>query len=481
MAVTPLMFRTEVRPGTTVAFPIEVQNLQQNLLTVNFSLDSVTFEDWSYLPHFGVPHAHDCSSWFSMKELNRTVKGSTRETLELTAKIPSVHQGVYWCMARLTPHFQGDSSTIYAQYQIPIILFIGHQPRPDLKLGTPTLTGSPASSQISVPFENNGEGFTVIGANVEMRQVGSNRLVGTFYDADRNLFPGSKRNLFFSPGSLQKGQYVIISKPQAGTRSFSRIMGSYTVSADGIKPTAPGESLEMSPITLDPPAIHVAMPAGAQRSSVVRVFNNSQKSVNVSVQVRALSQNQSGGFELGQDGPKSGLTVVSDPPNLQLDAGRSGAVRLSLTTDKTVTGDVWFGVSAKTEATNEIAEEIYGSISVPGGVPKLELTQLNLKKIGNYPLSIRFSIKNTGTMSLKPIGFAQVLEQGLTPTATLQVPTLGGGGVLPGSVLENEVMLPPNLRPGAYTVDVKYQYGDELFADLTVPVMVPSGKPKGGK
>ena len=81
-------------------------------------------------------------------------------------------------------------------------------------------------------------------------------------------------------------------------------------------------------------------------------------------------------------------------------------------------------------------------------------------------------------MSLKPLPFAQVLEQGLSPTANLQVPVLGGGGILPGAVLRNEVLLPPNLKAGTYSVNIKYQYGQDLFATLTVPVIVPGGKAK---
>ena len=483
LVITPLMFRNEVHTGTKIALPVEIQNLQQSLLTVRMELSSVQFDDWTYIPKFGDNHPHDCSSWFAVRQENRSVQTGAREVINLTATIPHVKQGVYWCMARLTPHFQDDPSTIFAQYQIPIILFIGHQPRPTLALGTPTLIADAGVPQIRVPFESTGEGFTVIGATVQLRQASTGRVIGNYFDSDRNLFPGTKRNLIFSPGDLPPGQYLVVSKAQAGARTFSPIVGHYTITKDGVRPTDKNEKFEMSPVQLDPGAIHLTMPAGGQRSAVVRVVNSSDKPISVKMLVRSLAQTPNGAFELGSDVPSGKLSVTADPEEVQIDPGRMAAVRLAVSGARDSSGDLWFGVKAQTNASNEIAEEIYGSVAIPGGTPKLELSQLMLRKNGQYPYSLRFAIKNTGTMSLKPIPFAQVLEQGLTPIATLQVPILGSGGVLPGSILENEVMLPPNLAPGAYTVNVKYQYGDSLFAELAVPITVPSVKSRkqGGK
>ena len=81
-------------------------------------------------------------------------------------------------------------------------------------------------------------------------------------------------------------------------------------------------------------------------------------------------------------------------------------------------------------------------------------------------------------MALLPRVSASVLEGGLTPVAKLEVPILGDGGILPGATLHNRVMLPPNLKPGAYTVKLEYQYGETLTEVKQLPFMVPSPKKK---
>jgi hypothetical protein len=479
MALSPLMFRNEVAAGSKVKLALDVENLQQTQLTVNIDISPVTFADWSYIPTFGVSHQRDCANWFTIRQINRIIGGGTHGEIDLEATIPHLKPDVYWCMARVTPHYLGDPSTIVAQYQLPIVLFIGRHAAPSLKLGSPELLRVGDAPQISIPYENSGDGFTTIGANVQLKQGSTGRVLGTYFDNDRNLFPGTKRNLVFSPGPLANGQYILTSKAQAGTRSFSAISRRFVVSKEGIRPETEGETLQMSPVSFDVAGINLKIPAGGSRSAVVHLINNSDATVTVKVMLRALNQNELGGLELGTDPPTGNLTVTADPETLQVEPRRSIAVRLAIATAKGATGDQWFGIAAKTDDPKQIAEELYGSVVCPGGVPKLELSLIAIKKMGKYPISLSFSIKNTGTMSLKPIPFAQVLEQGLTPVATLQVPTLGTGGVLPGSILTNEVMLPPTLKPGAYTVNVKYQYGEDLFAELTVPITVSAVPPKG--
>jgi len=39
-------------------------------------------------------------------------------------------------------------------------------------------------------------------------------------------------------------------------------------------------------------------------------------------------------------------------------------------------------------------------------------------------------------------------------------------------------MLPPDLKPGEYIVEISYQYGEELFATLRVPIKVELPQPK---
>ncbi|HEY3780808.1 MAG TPA: hypothetical protein VGL56_06980 [Fimbriimonadaceae bacterium] len=484
MTISPLMFRNQVGAGQKATLQLQVQNLQQDSLNIRLSVQPVEFDDWTYNPKFGGTPAHDCSNWFTSPELNQIVLPNNQGLLNLPMKVPHIRPGVYWCEVRVSPHFQNDPSTINPEYQIPVILFVGSQPRPSLKLGTPKLVLDNKVEQIEVPFENPSEGFTVIGATVELRQAATGRVIGTYYDLDRNLYPGTKRNLVFSVGELGEGQYLITSKPQAGTRSFSPMAARFNVTKTGISEASANETYELSPITFDPASILVQMPAGGERSAVLHVINNSSKPTAVKIEVRALSQGMDGAFDVGTTPPIGPLVVTADPETVQLDPGRTASVRIAISTSKDATGDLWFGVSAGSQDSHEISEQIYGNIRLPGGIPKLDLKQTEIKKIGQYPYFIGFEIANSGNMSLKPIPFAQVLEQGLTPVANLQVPVIGGGGILPGSVLRNSILLPPNLKPGVYSVSIKYQYGQDLFATLNVPITIPAGgkpKPKAGK
>jgi hypothetical protein len=484
MTISPLMFRNTVGAGQKVGLQLQIQNLQSDTLNIHVSIQSVQFEDWTYSPKFGAVNPHDCAGWFLEQEVNQAVVPNNLGTINLALKVPHVHPGVYWCMARVGPKFQSDPSTITTEYQVPIILFVGNQPRPSLKLGTPILVANKDADEIHVPFENPGDGFTVIGATVELRQAATGRVIGSFYDMDRNLYPGSRRYLTFSVGQLGEGQYTVTSKPRAGTRSFTPMVARFNVTKNGIKEATAAETYELSPVTFDPAAIHMQMPAGGQRSAVLHVVNNSGKAATVKVEVRALTQGEDGAFEVGATPPIGPLIVTADPETLQLEPGRMGSVRISISASKDAVGDLWFGVSANSQSTSEISEQIYGSITLPGGTPKLEIKQTEIKKIGQYPYFIGFQILNTGTMSLKPVPFAQVLEQGLTPVANVEVPALGSGGVLPGALLRNSILLPTNLKPGAYTVAIKYQYGQDLFANLIVPITIPGpakAKAKGAK
>lgn len=476
MAVSPLMFREAVNPGSKVKLSIEIQNLQSAPATATIALNSVVFEDGTYVPQFGVQHPRDSVSWFSQKQLTVNIPAVTTKSVDLDCSVPRVKNGVYWCMATVDPKFQGDRSTITAQYQIPLIFLVGRQPRPALKLGTPELTGTPSNSQVSIPFENEGDGFTVIGDIVQLKQTRTGRVVNTFMDTDRNLYPGTKRNLTYSVGALAPGEYSLVSRPQAGTRSFAQMVSKFAVTKTEVKPATDKSLLEMAPVIVDPPALKLEMPAGGQRSAVVRVTNVSKKPITVDMLARTLTQTVNGAIELGTEAPRTPLTITADPPRFDLEPGRTQAVRIVVAGDKSAVGDQWFGLSAKTTDANEIAEELYGSVSFPGGNPNMEVRTLELKKLNGYPVSLSYQVRNSGTMALRPIAFAQVLESGLTAVATLQIPKLGDGGVLPGSVLTNEVALPLNLKPGPYTVNVKYQYGQDLFANLTVPITIGKAK-----
>ena len=60
--------------------------------------------------------------------------------------------------------------------------------------------------------------------------------------------------------------------------------------------------------------------------------------------------------------------------------------------------------------------------------------------------------------------------------ARLAVPEVGDGGILPGKTIANSVMLPAGLKAGEYVVEIAYQFGEQNFGRIRVPVSVPATK-----
>jgi hypothetical protein len=147
--------------------------------------------------------------------------------------------------------------------------------------------------------------------------------------------------------------------------------------------------------------------------------------------------------------------------------------------------DEWFAVTFRdADDGNSVGEMIQGVVSIQGAhKPKLELEAGLLEAVDGYPVRVPFKVKNTGDEALQPLPTAVILEQGVRVVGRLDVPVLGDGGVLPGSVLQNSVALPPGLKPGGYQLLVRYQYGTTLFAELRVPFGVnpPAKRKPAGK
>lgn len=491
MAIVPVMYRTAGRVGSTLALPIEVQNLEMRPLKVTLKINPVAYSDWTYAPNLGTVSKFDCSSWFATKSFAATVDKTSNLRFPLKCTIPHVDPGVYYCLGTIDPTIVGDNSVIIAEYQIPIIIFVGPQPKLDLKFGTPVLEVGEKASSISVPFMNEGDAFTVIGAAVQLRDAATGRSVAIRTEQDRNLYPQTKRNLRFSLPKIPDGQYQLQCTCQSGTRTFRPLTASYVVNKGKAELATPGTVISLPPFTVDPGRIHQAMPAGSQRLVSVKLTNQTDNPLTINFSAHKLTQINSGLLQVLDEAPAAGLTVDLTPGTITIPARHSSNIRIKLSLDPGSVGDSWFAISAISAAGDSMSEEIYGNASVPEtGTPKLEIVQKETGKVGDIPISIDYEVTNTGNMALLPKTNASVLEGGLTPVARLEIPLLGDGGILPGATLRNRVMLPPNLKPGAYTVKLEYQYGETLTEVKQFPFVVPnpskkkvtpakSGKPGG--
>ena len=479
MAINPIMYRVGGHVGSPLNLPIEVQNLEMRPLKITLKLRSVAYSDWSYGANLDAKNSHDCSSWFGTTTFTTTIDKTSTYRFPLKCVIPKVDPGVYYCLGTIDPNIVGDTSVIIAEYQIPIIVFVGMQPKLDLKFGTPNLTVTDKLSGIDVPFINDSDAFTVVGAAVQLRDSVTGRSIAIRSDSDRNLYPQSKRLIHFAVPKLSDGQYRIDCTCQSGTRSFRPIVAQYVVNKGKVALSTPDSVISLPPFTVDPPRLRQSMPAGAQRLVTIKFTNQTDAPLTINLTPHRLTQSANGLLQVTDDPPTAPLTVTLNPNTLTIPARRTSTLRVTLAVDGTAVGDNWFAITALSADGASMSEEVYGSINIPNtGSPKLGIVPKETGFVGDVPLSIDYEVTNNGNIALLPKISASVMEGGLTPVARLEVPLLGDGGILPGATLRNRLMLPPDLKAGAYTVRLEYQYGEALSEIKQLPFIVPAPKKK---
>lgn len=475
VAVSPVLFRVPAEAGSDVRLALRLQNFEPRALTAALSFHSVAYADWSYAPKMDAPNPSECASWFRETRPNVSVGAFGTVTLDLAAHVPHVRPGVYYCALVIDPALKTDPRMIRAEYQIPIVLFVGRQSRPDLRFGTPQLEGTPEHPVLAVPVENDSDAFTVVGADMALRNVRTGSLTASVTDYDRNLYPHTKRKLVFNIQPLTPGEFLATYRAQAGRRVFDSLQTRYVVNHGKIAAATPSAVLGLPPVVADPSYLRVAMPAGATRYLSFRISNQGSKPLTLQAEARALHQSGNGLFALDETPPPADLRVSMMPDSLTLPPRRTATVRVAVTPSSGAHGESWFGVRIKATDGATMPEYVYGTAVVAGtGTPKLDVALEDVRRASGVPVAIDFHIKNTGDMALTPLT-AAVVMRGATTVARLEVPRLGDGGVLPGSVLHNHVALPAGLKPGAYLVEIDYQYAEKLTARLAVPVEIKAG------
>jgi len=472
--LSPLMFRSEIPSGGSHSLAVEVQNLEPTVVRTSLRVQSATFDDWTYRANLGQAHERDCSRWFRRAEFQQSVRPNTGHTFRLQLDVPRAARGVYWCMLSIVPVPDRSTGVFLTEYQVPVILFVGQQPRPGLKLGEPSVEISASERAVQLPFENTGDAFLIIGASGEIRDRATGKLVQEVSERDRNLYPHTRRNLRFPIPTLPDGDYFVVVRPQAGTRVFPPMRKEFSVRSGRAESEGGGRMSSLAPFTMEPQRLRAELPAGGRRALAIKLTNDGAEAATIELKAMGVRQNETGAFQSIPDGPSGSLSVEVSPGTVTVPAGRSVSVRLNLGVAADATGDHWFAVSARGVGGTTIAEEMYGSVIVPNSAKaSAKLGEPEVEFVKGVPLAVSFTVANTGNVALMPIYGASVLEKGVTSVAQLQVPRLGDGGLLAGNRLRYRVMLPATLKPGAYLVSVSCQYGERMFDTLRVPIKVP--------
>ncbi len=467
------------RKGTlslTVANPSLVASSTR--LTVRSSLP----EDWTYRPQYDVQHPRDASAWFTERDLSITLAPGTKKMQSLKFSVPPRTSGSYWCIIQCNAKPVGSRSTANVIIDVPVLFTIGRAARPLLKISSPVMEkqgkGADSPFLLKFPVQNDGAGYAIFGVSSKLRNVVSGTVVKTIELDKTNLFPETKRYLQFRMPPIPDGNYALEFRAQVGSRLLPAVVSRYVIVKGEPKPETAATILELPPLTFEPSSISLIIPAGSLRSQSLRISNLSDRDITVDLAARSLEQTSSGVLGLGSETLPSGLSVTVTPASLTIRPKSTGSARVSLKADREAQGDLWFGLAVTERGNpNALPETINGSVSVAGTAkPMLEVVNGTVDIVGGRPLGVRFVVRNSGNQALQLVPSAAVLEDGIKLVSRLTVPVEGSGGILPGVELQNLTMLPPDLEPGEYIVEISYQYGEDLYAKLRVPIKVDESK-----
>jgi hypothetical protein len=479
LLISPLLQRVIVKPGQTSDVTFTAHNPRQVRETATFELLSFSLEDWSYKTTYGADNPRDCSAWFPSKNQDIQVEPGQRKDIHLKFEVPRGAAGAYWCMLKVTPRPDGSTTKSAVMYEIPLVLIAGKNSKPSLRVQTPTLGRVPGAKSgflATLPIESIGDGFTTIGAVGNLRSMPSGRIVNDFRLDDRNLMPMTKRNLSFLVPSLTDGQYRMMFRAIAGTRSLDPITVDYIVSKGVAKALSDPAALEQTPITMEPSSFNLSIPKGGNRSISIKITNNGLKPLSINLSANTLDQNLSGSIGVSETKNPVGMSVDIDNDNDPIAPGETRTVRIALEVPETAEGDIWFALVAKENGNAKaLAESSYCSISVPSTQkPGLTIENAEVIKDRDKAVAIKYNVRNSGNIALRPEPSAAVLEEGVRLLARVGVTPVGDGGILPGKIIENTIMVPAGLKPGNHVIEIDYQYSATDIAKLRVPITIPA-------
>lgn len=488
LLVSPTIFREFVNlPGTkrTLKLKVECPNNPTATATEG-KLDIKSFmpDDWTYKTKLDVKHDRDCSQWFTKRYEDMTLRPSEKRELQLNYAVPREAEGTYWAMIQFRPRPVGADQGAAVIYEIPIILTIKRAKKPEVTFSTPELLpvpGGPGRFQARVAMTSVGNSYVPIGMTATVRDLNRNgRIVDEESIEDRNLLPGTKRHLAVVMGGVSDGRYRLTVRVDLGRRRIPPLVTEYVVQQGKPVPASEAIITKQIPVIIDPEARPFGeIPAGGQRVQAMKITNQSGKPISLALSTRGLDQSPGGSIGIGDAPVGAGLTLDVRPSELSLAPGRTGVVVLTARLDRAAKGDFWFGVEVKDREDPKGLSEVMMANIVAKGTAQPNLTvdspELVTDNMGR-PVTVRYMVTNSGNLALRPQAEAIVLEGGLRRVAALEVPMKGDGGMIPGARIPNLVMLPPDMKPGAYTVDIVYRYGDDLAATLSVPLNVPAVK-----
>ncbi len=240
----------------------------------------------------------------------------------------------------------------------------------------------------------------------------------------------------------------------------------------GAAPAQQGLSVEVNPLRVE-----LKMGAGGTHTQAITVRNEGKEAVRVRARVDDwyLSKDGTPQFAFVKPGaPFSAAGWIRlNPPEQTVVPGATATVRFTLTAPKTIAdGGYRAAVMFEFEPPSadpvarakdvtfrgRVATVVYATVGKP--VPRLDLTDLQVRTAGNAPPAVVATLQNAGKVHVRTSGTLVISQPDGPVVRELQIPSVP---VLPES--ERDVSIPVwdekqrPLPPGTYRVEVRIDVG----------------------
>ena len=480
--ISPMIYRIATVAGRTGVITFDVTGSPRALTDVTARMWSATFEEGSYRAQLGAEHSRDCSKWFgASSSINYRLKRNERRTLQVPYRIPTNVTGVYWAVLTFNPKPVGSPDGVQLQYEVPVIFTVGNPGKPELRVATPQMVMQEKSASIVLKVANISKHHAVVGATAEVRTALAGTLIQKLSISDRNILPMTSRNLVLSLDKpLKDGTYKIVAHADLGVRKMPNVRAEFAVISGKIKMLTDAVMHELTPVEVDPGGFDIAVSPGGLSVKSISFRNTGDKPITIDLIPRNVEQSDSGAIGTGEGVVPTGLGISISPSTIELAPKGRYSARLTVTTEKGMEGDKWFGISVvEKDNPRAFSQQLLAVVTFKNTQKtKVDLENVEAKKDshGNM-LQVVWDIINSGNSNVAPIVEASLFDKSGAKAAIMEPKIPANGEMIPGVRFRGQAMLPPNLQPGTYEFLLKVQYSDKGIIERRVPITIVGQNP----
>lgn len=465
MIVSPLRIEREVKLGSQQTASLTIENLEPTPILVRVTPSPAMVADLDY-NFAGRTHDRDATPWLLASPAPLRIEPLGKGVIDLRFAVPRrlALRGPFWVIAGISSDLllEDGPRPSRVALQVPIVFSAGASPKPDLAFGSPELETDGEAQSFRATVRMGNEGHVVLDAMATVRALGSSRVVWQRRYSDRHIFPNKDRRFSWDiVPALPDGRYLAVADYDLGSRRLRSAQTTFGVSKGRIVDSTDPEFLSIPPVTFTPGSVVETARPRSVRSLSLQISNAADRPVTLVLAVRPVGQTEQGTLDV-LDGPlPPGWEAELNRERVTLRPRGTARLRLRLSCTSEAVGERWFAVTASDpERGNAIPEPLFGSLTAEGtGAAALEVEPIGWTPSSGPPTAFRFRLKNTGDLALSPVGQAALFKQGASTGTRLAAPGIVAGGLLPKAEVTAELMLPPKLEPGDYTLVLSYLFG----------------------